>query len=256
MLKSLYRFGEVKMLDLEVIDLGESIPHVLVNAMRSGEANVVRGLQAMSGAIMWHYAHPVIHLIEVIVDARREDGIVYSGILEDVMCSTRGDEIVNDFIEWGLLESDIVDGEEVFVAPDIWNIFIDSLDESDPDMGLESLGKILAICSLVAHREHHQRRPIGLKLYEPVKVLAVHAMNRNGRISQSEARAEFTRYATWDADRRWLHLVYGDRQKVSTLRLFSNMTGENWILNEDVRIALQRIIGRTNELLRERGLIT
>lgn len=244
-------------IDLILTDLEESIPDVLVSAMRSGEANVVRGIQGLSGAIMWHYTHPVIHLIEVIVDARREGGIVYSGILEDVMCSTRGNEIVNDFIEWGLLEPDIVDGEEVFVAPDIWNTFIDSLDESDPDMGLESLGKILAICSLVAHREHHQRRPIGLKLYEPVKALAVHAMNnRGGRISQSEARVEFTRYTTWDADRRWLHLVYGDRQKVGTLRLFSDMTGENWILNPDVRVALQRVIGRTNELLRERGLIT
>lgn len=245
-------------IDLILTDLEESIPDVLVNAMRSGEANVVRGIQALSGAIMWHYAHPVIHLIEVIVDARREDGIVYSGILEDVMCSTRGEEIINDFVEWGLLDIQLDNqGEEIFVAPNIWDTFVNSLDESDPDMGLESLGKILAICSLVMHREHHRRRPIGLKLYEPVKALAVHAMNnRGGRINQSEARKEFTRYTTWDADRRWLHLVYGDRQKVSTLRLFSDMTGENWILNPDVRVALQRVIGRTNELLRERGLIT
>ncbi len=244
-------------IDLLLTDLEESIPDVLVSAMRSGEANVVRGIQALSGAIMWHYAHPVIHLIGVIIDARREDGIVYSGILEDVMCSTRGEEIINDFVEWGLLNVELDDeGEEVFVAPDIWGTFVDSLDESDPDMGLESLGKILAICSLVNHREHHRRRPIGLKLYEPVKALAVQAINQNGGITQSDARAQFTRYSSWDADRRWLNLVYGDRQKVSTLRLFSDMTGENWILNPDVRVALERVIGRTNELLRERGLIT
>jgi len=72
---------------------------------------VVRGLQALSGAIMWHYAHPVIHLIEVIIDARREDGIVYPGIMRDVLCSTRGDEIVDDFLEWGLLDIDKVSQE-------------------------------------------------------------------------------------------------------------------------------------------------
>jgi len=242
-------------IDLILTDLEESIPDVLVNAMRSGEANVVRGIQALSCAIMWHYAHPVIHLIGVIIDARREGGIVYPGIMRDVMCSTRGVEIVDDFLEWGLLDIDEEEGN--YFAPDIWGAFVDSLDESDPDMGLESLGKILAICSLVKHTGDRRQRPIGLKLYEPVKVLAARAMrDSEGRISQSEARAEFTRYTSWDADRRWLNLVYGDRQRVSTLRLFSDMTGENWVLNPDVRVALRRVIARTNELLRGRGLIT
>jgi len=241
-------------IDLLLTDLRESIPYVLVNAMRAGEANVVRGLQGMSGAIMWHVTHPAIHLIEVIVEARREDGILYTGILEDVMCSTRGDEIVNDFIEWGLLEPDIVNGEEVFVAPDIWDTFINTLDDTAPDIGLESLGKILGICSLVMHMKGHPRRPIGLKLYEPIKALAARAKSQGGTINKSEARAEFGRYSSWDVDKRWLHLTYGDRQKVSTLRFFSDMTGDSWILNPDVSVALERIIGRTNELFRERGI--
>ncbi|GAI22149.1 unnamed protein product, partial [marine sediment metagenome] len=243
-------------IDVLFTDLEESIPDVLVNAMRSGEANVVRGLQAMSGSIMWHFTHPVIHLIEVIVDARREDGVVYAGTLEDVMCSVRGDEIVNDFIEWGLLEPDIdSDGEEIFVAPGIWDTFISTLDDEAPDMGLESLGKILGICSLVKHRGDRRQRPIGLKLYEPIKALAARAKNQGGNISQSDARAQFTRYSSWDADKRWLHLTYGDRQRVNTLRFFSDMTGDPWILNPDVSVALERILGRTNELLRERGIL-
>ena len=36
---------------------------------------------ASKGAIMWHYTHATIHLIELIIDARREDGIIYSGLL-------------------------------------------------------------------------------------------------------------------------------------------------------------------------------
>lgn len=239
--------------DLEITDLAESIPYVLVNAMRGGEANVVRGLQAMSGAIMWHFTHAAIHLIELIIDARQGDGIVYSGLLEDVMMSTRGDEIIDDFFEWGLLDIQLDnEGNDIFIAPDIWKTFIDSLAEASPDIGLESLGKLLGICSLVKHRD--RRRHIGLKLYTPVKALAVDARNRNGSINQSDAREEFTRNSSWDADRRWLHLVYGDRQKVSSLRFFSDMSSDPWILNPDVSVALERVIGRTDELFRERGL--
>ena len=239
--------------DLEITDLAESIPHVLVNAMRGGEANVVRGLQAMSGAVMWHFVHPVIHLIEVIIDAKREDGIVYPGILANAMCSTRDYEIINDFIEWGLLDIQIdAQGEEVFVAPDIWDTYINSLDDAAPDMGLESLGQLLGICSLVKHRD--RRRHIGLKLFVPIKTLAVQAINQNERISESDARALFTRHSSWDADRRWITLTYRDRQKVSSLRFFSDMTGDPWVLNHDVTVALERVRGRTNELLRERGV--
>lgn len=183
------------------------------------------------------------------------DGIVYSGLLEEVIGSTRGDEIVNDFVEWGLLDIQVDDeGEQVFVAPDIWGTFIDTLDEANPDIGLESLGKLLGICSLVKNRNRRQHRPIGLKLYIPVKAVAVRARDQDGTINQAEAREEFTRNASWDADRRWLHLVYGDKQKVGSLRFFSDMTSDPWVLNPDVSVALERVIGRTNELLRERGI--
>lgn len=242
-------------IDLEITDLAESIPYVLVNAMRGGEANVVRGIQAMSGAIRWQIVNPAIHLIELIIDARREDGIVYSGLLEDIMNSTRGDEIINDFIEWGLLEPGLdSDGNEVFVAPDIWDTFINTLDETMPDMGLHSLGELLGICSFVKHRDRRRQWHGALKKYTPVKAVAVHARNQNGSISQSDARREFTRNSSWDADQRWLDLVYGHREKVSSLRFFSDMRGDSWVLNQDVLVALERVNGRTNELFRERGL--
>ena len=194
----------------------------------------------------------------MIIDARREDGTVYPGILADAMCSTRDYEIINDFIEWGLLDIQIdAQGEEVFVAPDIWDTYIKSLKktqyDASPDVGLESLGQLLGICSLVKHRD--RRRHIGLKLYVPIKALAVKAIKQDERIKESDARAIFTRHSSWDADRRWLTLTYRDRQKVSSLRFFSDMTGDPWILNHDVSVALERVIGRTNELLRERGII-
>ena len=195
-------------IDLEITDLADSIPHVLVNAMRGGEANIVRGLQAMSGAAMWHIVNPAIHLIELIVDARREEGIVYSGLLEDVMMSSRGDEIINDFVEWGLLEIRLDDDEnEVFFAPEVWDAFIDTLDESTPDMGLESLGKLLGICSFVRHRDRRRQWRAALRRYTPIKALAVHARNQDGHVIQSDARREFTRNADWDADQRWLNLT-------------------------------------------------
>lgn len=242
-------------MDLETTDLAESIPYVLVNAMRGGEANVVRGLQAMSGATIWQIVNPAIHLVELIVDARREDGIVYSGLLEDVMMSTRGDEIINDFIEWGLLEPQLdTEEDEIFVAPDIWDMFINTLDDAAPDMGLQSLGRLLGICSFVKHRARRRQWQGALKKYIPVKAVAVGARNQNGSISQSGARREFTRHAGYDADQRWLDLVYGDKQKVSSLRFFSDMSSDPWMLNPDVSVALERVIGRTNELFRERGL--
>lgn len=244
------------MLDLEMIDLGESIPHILINAMRNGEANVVRGLQAMSGAIMWHFTHAAIHLIELIVDARQEDGIVYSGLLEEVMCSTRGNEIINDFIEWGLLEIQ-TDNEfnEICIAPDIWDTFTKSLDKSAPDMGLQSMGKLLGLCSLAKHAD--RRRHIGMNYYRPVKAVAAKARNQKprGAIGQEDAKDVFGRYCS-GSERKWLDLVYGDKQKVTSLRYFSDMTGDKWVVNSDVIVALERIIGRTNELLRERGITT
>jgi len=244
------------MLDLEMIDLGESIPHILRNAMRAGEANVVRGLQAMSSAIMWHYTHAAIHLIELIVDARREDGIVYSGLLEEVMCSSRGSEIIKDFIEWGLLEMQTDDElNEICVAPPIWDTYINSLDESAPDMGLQSMGKLLGLCSLAKH--YDRRLHTGITYYRPVKAVAARARNQKprGAIGQEDAKDVFGRYCS-GSERKWLDLVYGDKQKVTSLRYFSDMTGNRWVVNPDVIVALERIIGRTNELLRERGITT
>jgi hypothetical protein len=241
------------MVDLEMIDLGESIPYVLANSMRSGEANVVRGLQAMSGAIMWHSTHPAIHLIEIIIDARKTDGIVYSGLLEEVMCSTRGDEIINDFIEWGLLEMQTDDElNKICVAPDIWDTFINSLDESAPDMGLQSMGKLLGLCSLAKNIAN--RRRVGVGYYSSVKALAVRCRNKKEPITQAEAKRTFS-LACSGPERKWLDLVYGDRQKVASLRFFSEMTGDRWVINPAVLVALERIVGRTNELLRERGII-
>lgn len=242
------------MLNLEEIDLGESIPYILVNAMGSGEANVVRGLQAMSGAIMWHFTHAAIHLVELIVDARHEDEAIYSGELADVMCSIRGGEIVDDFIEWGLLEHQIDEElNERWVPLDIWDTFIDSLDESAPDIGLQSMGRLLGLCSLAKHAD--RRRYTGMGYYIAVKAVAARARNQDGRVGREEAKHVFGLYCS-GSERKWLDLVYGDKQKVDSLRFFSDMTGDPWVVNRDVVVALERIIGRTNELLRERGITT
>ena len=241
-------------IDLLITDIEESIPYVLVDAMRGGEANVVRGLQAISGAVRWQIVNPAIHLIELIVDAKKENGIVYSGLMEDIINSTRGNEIINDFIEWGLLEPRLdSDGNKIFVAPDIWDTFINSLDEAAPDMGLQSLGELLGICSFVKHRNRRRQWQGALRRYTPVKAVVVRARSQNGTISESEARQEFTRHSSWGADQRWLNLKYGDLQRVSSLR-FCTDWADPLIVNPDVLIAVERIIGRTNELYRERGL--
>lgn len=241
------------MLDLEEVDLSESIPYILVNAMRSGEANVVRGLQAMSGAIMWHFTHAAIHLVELIVEARRQDEAIYYGELADVMCSIRDREVVDDFIEWGLLEHQIDEENERWVPAAIWDTFIDSLDESAPDMGLQSMGRLLGLCSLAKHAD--RRRYRGMGYYISTKAVAARARNQDGRVGREEAKHVFGLYCR-GSERKWLDLVYGDKQKVDSLRFFSDMTGDPWIVSPDVVVALGRIIGRTNELLRERGIIT
>ncbi|MBC8512466.1 MAG: hypothetical protein H8D32_05750 [Dehalococcoidia bacterium] len=242
------------MVALEMIDLGESIPHVLVNGMRSGEANVVRGLQAMSGAIMWHPTHPAIHLIELIVDARSTDGVIHPGFLSEVMCSTRGNEVINDFTEWGFLEMQMDDElNEICVAPEIWDTFTNSLDESRPDMGLQSMGKLLGICSLAKNVAN--RRRVGIGFYSSVKALAVRCRNQGGKITPTAAKKVFS-LACSGHERKWLDMVYGDKQKVESLRFFADMTGNDWVINPDVLVALERIVGRTNELLRERGITT
>lgn len=242
------------MLDLEEIDLAQSIPYILVNAMRGGETNVVRGLQCLSGAIMWHFTHGAIHLVELIAKARREGEAIYSGEIAEVMCSSREREVVTDFVEWRLLEHQIDDElNESWVPPDIWDTYLDSLDESAPNMGLQSMGRLLGICSLAKHAD--RRRQIGKSYYTSVKAVAVRArnLNRDGAIGEEEAAQVFGLYCS-GSQRKWLDLVYGDKQKVDSLRFFSDMTGDLWVVNRDVIVAMERIIGRTNELLRERGI--
>lgn len=218
---------------------------------------MVRGLQAMSGAIMWHFTHAAIHLVELIVEARHEDEAIYSGELSEVMCSIRDREIVDDFIEWGLLEHEVDDEDmnERWVPLGIWDTFIDSLDKSAPDMGLQSMGRLLGLCSLAKHAD--RRRYTGMGYYIPVKAVAARARNQKprGAIGREEAKQVFGLYCS-NSERKWLDLVYGDKQKVTSLRYFSDMTGDKWVVNPDVIVALERIIGRTNELLRERGITT
>ena len=241
-------------IDLEITDLAESIPYILVNAMRDGETIVVRGLQALSGAIMWHFTHGAIHLVELIAKARRQDEAIYSGELAEVMCSSREREVVTDFIEWRLLEHQIDDElNESWVPPDIWDTYLDSLDESSPDMGLQSMGRLLGICSLAKHAD--RRRHIGRGYYIAVKAVAVRArnLNRDGAIGEEEAAQVFGLSCS-DSERKWLDLVYGDKQKVVSLRFFSDMTGDLWVVNRDVIVAMGRIIGRSNELMREMGI--
>lgn len=242
------------MVYLEIIDLAESIPYTLVNAMRDGEVNVVRGLQALSGAILWQDTHPPIHLLELIAKSRRQNQDIYSGELAALMCSIREREIVTDFVEWGLLERQIDDelNESWVIPKDIWDTCLKSLDESAPDMGLESMGRLLGICSLAKHADH---RRVGKGYYTSVKAVAVRArnLNRDGAIGEEEAAQVFGLFCS-HSERKWLDLVYRDKQKVASLRFFSDMTGGLWVVNRDVIVAMERIIGRTNELLREMGI--
>jgi len=242
------------MLDIEEIDLAKSIPYILVNAMRNREVNIVRGLLALSGAIMWHFTHASIHLVELIAKSRRQNEAIYSGELATAMYSSREREIVTDFVDWGLLEYQIYDEtDERWVIPDIWDVYLGTLDELRPNMGLESMGKLLGICSLAKHAD--RRRHIGKSYYMSVKAVAVRARNlqQDGAIGQDEAEQAFCLSCS-DSERKWGHLVYGDKQKVASLRFFSDMTGDLWVVNRDVIVAIERVIGRSNELVREMGI--
>lgn len=242
------------MLDIAEIDLAESIPYILVNAMRNGEVNIVRGLQALSGAIIWQDTNPPIYLVTLIAESRRQNQDIYSGEIATVMNSIREREIVGDFVDWGLLEYQIDDelNERWVIPKRVWDTCLDSLDKSLPDMGLESMGRLLGICSLAKHADH---RRVGKGYYTSVKAVAVRARNlqQDGAIGEKEAEQVFGLSCS-DSERKWLALVYRDKQKVASLRFFSDMTGDLWVVNRDVIVATERIIGRSNELMREMGI--
>lgn len=239
-------------IDLLLTDLAESIPHVLVSAMRAREANVVRGLQAIANTI-WHVTNPAVRLVELIVDAKREgERFVYRGLMEEVINSTRGREIIEDFVDWGLIEEGVDDdGDFIYVVPSFWDWFIDSHDSDAPDLGLEALGRLLGLCSLARHAD---RRTVGLKNYIPVKSVTVRASRGGGAIPKDEAKGLFCRYAGYDADRRWLDLIRGQMQRVPRLRFFADAAAEPLIVNPDAIVALERVIARTNELLIGRSI--
>lgn len=238
--------------DVLITDLAESVPHVLVSAMRARETNVVRGLQAIANTI-WHATNPAVRLVELVVDARREgERFVYRGLMEEVINSTRGLEIIEDFVDWGLIEEGVDDdGDFIYVAPSFWDAFIASLDSAAPDLGLEALGRLLGLCSLARHAD---RRTVGLKNYIPVKSVAVRASREDGAIPKDEAKGLFCRYAGYDADRRWLDLIRGQMQRVPSLRFFADAMAEPLIVNQDAIVAIERVIDRTNWLFRERGI--
>ena len=236
--------------DYLVEDLAYSIPQILKDAMETNQRDLVRGLTAMSNT-MWQITNPPVRLVELIAEARRNDETFLYELHHQVMNSVRGEEIVGDFLAWGFLtvEKD-KDDEPRFAVPDFWDEFVNPSDGDSADMGIESIGRLLGLCSLARHAE--ERAAIGLSSYEPILMLLQTAANNNGIIDRDEAEKLYNQNAGKDSGRKWLDLIYADRERVTGQRLFVDERGPNLIVNTEALRVTSLIRERTNERFRER----
>ena len=238
--------------DYLVEDLANSIPATLREAMVTGQRDLVRGLTAMANT-MWQITNPAVRLAELIAEARRKDELYLYDLYNEVMNSIRGREIVDDFEVWGLLTSEQDDdGERRYVVPEFWDDFVNPNDADAPDMGIESIGRLLGLCSLARHAE--ERQAIGLSSYTPIITLLHRVATLGGSIGRDEAEQLFTRNAGGDAGRKWFDLLHADGERVTVQRLFVDARGDTLIVNPDAIRVITLIRERTNERFRELGL--
>lgn len=233
-------------------ELANSIPATLLDAMSTGQRDVVRGLTAMANT-MWQITNPVVRLVELIAEARRQDERYLFDVHNEVMNSIRGQEIVEDFMAWGFLNSEIdQDGEPRYTVPVFWDDFVNPADAGAPDMGIESIGRLLGLCSLARHAD--QRLAIGISSYAPVIVLIQRVSELGGRINRDDAESLFNRHAGQDAGRKWYDLLHADGERILGQRLFVDTTADALIVNPDAIRAVTLIRERTNERFRALGL--
>ena len=235
--------------DYLVEDLANSIPVTLLDAMATGQRDIVRGLTAMANT-MWQITNPVVRLVELIAEARRRDERYLFDVHNEVMNSIRGQEIVEDFMAWGFLSLEIDDdGEPRYTVPGFWDDFVNPDDAGAPDMGIESIGRLLGLCSLARHAD--QRLAIGISSYRPVIHLIQRVASLDGSIGRDEAERLFNRDAGQDAGRKWYDLLHADGERVLGQRLFVDATADTLIVNPDAIRAATLIRERTNESFRE-----
>ena len=238
--------------DYLVEDLAYSIPITLREAMLTGRRDIVRGLTAMANT-MWHITNPTVRLVELIAQARRDSDRYLYDLHNQVMNSIRGREIVDDFVVWGLLTwEDDDDGIPRVAVPEFWDDFVMPQDTNAPDMGIESIGRLLGICSLAQHAE--ERTAIGLTSYAPIIVLLRRVERLGGSIERGQAEELFNRNAGSDSGRKWYDLLFADAERVSGQRLFVDTRGDTLVVNPDAIRVMSLIRERTDERFRERGI--
>ncbi len=232
-----------------VQQMAYTIPELLREAMDTGQRDLVRGLTAIANT-MWQATNPAVRLVELIAEARKNDERFLYEVHNEVMNSVRGQEIVDDFEVWELLTRELDnDGEWRFAVPEFWDEYVIPGNVDDPDMGIESMGRLLGLCSLARHAE--DRVAIGLSSYRPIVMLLLAALG--GSIDRDEAERIFNRDAGGDSGRKWLDLLYADQERVAVQRLFVDTRGDNLIVNPDALRVVELIRERTNERLRELG---
>jgi hypothetical protein len=240
--------------DIYLTDLGETIPEVLRGALIAGRSDVVRGLTAVANT-MWQATNPAVRLLELMAEAVREGAVVSEsyvyGVHIEVMNSRYGELIVQDFVDWGLLgygRDD--DGDLQFEVPAFWRPYFLPDDTSAPDLGIESLGRLLGICCRARHEDSFGM--IGLSSYIPIRLIVTKAIGTDGRVAKDNAKRDFTRNTGYDGDRRWLDLLYTDGERVAGQRLFVDIADDTVIINPDAIRTMELVRNRTNDLVNQR----
>lgn len=229
-------------------EMAYSVPETLLEAMTTGQRDLVRGLTAIANTV-WHSTNPAFRLVQLIAEARRNGEQFLYDVHNEVMNSTRGQEIVDDFMAWEFLTSGQDDtGESRYIVPDFWDDFVNPADSDAPDMGIESIGRLLGLSSLARHAD--ERLAIGLSSYRPIVMLLQRAIELGGSIDRVQAEEIFNRNAGGDSGRKWLDLLHADQERVVVQRLFIDVRGDSLIVNPDAIRVIEIVRGRTNERFR------
>lgn len=239
--------------DFELTRL-EVFPETLLAAMRRGDTGVIRGIQALGGTSMWQDLNPCVRLLQRLVNARkRGERKVNVKIIEDFLHrSAHFDDFLRDLGEWGLLvrEPDDERNEAVYMAGDLWDTLIESLDKREPKIGLRGLGQILGMASFAKHAEKRLR--IGLTNYAPIEMIVDYAMKHKRKINKEEVEDIFARYSGSDAERKRHEVIYGDKDRPQSLRLIDKDLKEYLIINSNVIRAHRLNLTRARRLFRKR----
>ena len=248
--------------EYERLDLEESIPEIVAQAINASEWDILRGLQA-SAHWEWHWIRGAESLVGLIVVSYQKNEPIYPNEAEDVMRSRRWAEFLEDFDYWELLEYD--SGRDVYGIPAMWGRFINAQDSANPELGPKLLGRLLGACSLaqsvapdtpLQRFPYIMRRPAAqqaFRQYIPVRSVAANADASTGRIDKAVARRRFTRDAGYDAEPRWISVLMEDRQRPVSLRFFEDSSADPLYVRHDVIRAFTRVRQRTQQIYLQRS---